>query len=256
MASVFFVFFAAIAAADALAAEEPSPPKDNPPAEKTLKLGDPLIDNAERMKRLDPVAPVWVDPVGKRVVMIGQVCLREGVLEMFACLANTKEHESIVAVPTKAYLVHAGLLVVGAKPGKPVSFDPEYVPASGTEIEISVRWKNEKGEVQSARAQDWVRNIKTGQAMTHPWVFPGSRFWNNEVTGQRVYEAESGDFICVSNFPSAMLDLPVKSSAENTELLFRPFTERIPPLGTPVTIVLTPKLDKKPEPAKEETDKK
>ena len=219
------------------------------PAEKTLKLGEPLVEKVEMLKRLDPVAPVWIDPAGKRAVMLGQVCLTEGVLEMFACLANTKEHESVVSVPTKAFLVHAALLAIGAKQGRPVEFDPKYVPASGSEIEITLHWKNKKGEVQTARAQDWVRNIKTGKAMDHHWVFPGSQFWDNEVTGQRVYEAESGDFICVSNFPSAMLDLPVKSSKENNDLMFQAFTEHIPPLGTPVTIVLTPKAEKK-EPAK------
>ena len=121
-------------------------------------------------------------------------------------------------------------------------------PASGPEIAISVHWKNDKGEVQTARARDWVRDAKTGKAMEHPWVFAGSGFWDNEVTGQRVYEAESGDFICVSNFPSAMLDLPIKSSKDNAELMFRAFTERIPPLGTPVTLTLTPKAAKKTEP--------
>lgn len=250
--SVTCLLFAAIVAVEVRADEE-TKPKDKTektePAEKTLKLGEPLVEKVETLKRLDPVAPVWIDPTDKRVIMLGQVCLTEGVLEMFACLANTKEHESVISVPTNAFLVHAALLAIGAKQGKPVEFDPKYVPASGSEIEITLHWKNKKGEVQTARAQDWVRNIKTRKAMTHPWVFPGSRFWDNEVTGQRVYEAESGDFICVSNFPSAMIDLPIKSSKENNDLMFQAFTEHIPPLGTPVTIVLTPKAEKK-EPAK------
>ncbi len=222
-------------------AEEPTPGKPQP---ASLKLGEPLVDHPERLKPLNPESTVWIDPIGKRVVLQGQVCQRDALLEMFACLANTKEHESIVAVPCKAFVVHTALLAVGAKAGKSVRFDPEYVPASGTEIDISVHWKDAKGEVQTARARDWVRDAKTGKAMEHPWVFAGSGFWDNEVTGQRVYEAESGDFICVSNFPSAMLDLPIKSSKDNAELMFRAFTERIPPLGTPVTLILTPKAAK------------
>ncbi|MEX0978835.1 MAG: YdjY domain-containing protein, partial [Pirellulales bacterium] len=58
------------------------------------------------------------------------------------------------------------------------------------------------------------------------------------------YLAESGDFICVSNFPSAMLDLPVKSSQANESLLYEAFTDRIPPVGTRVRLVLTPKAKK------------
>ena len=239
--SRLFSVVAALAAITSVAgchAEEPTPVKPRP---ASLKLGEPLVDHLERLKPLNPESTVWIDMVGKRVVLQGQVCQRDALLEMFACLANTKEHESIVAVPCKAFVVHTALLAVGAKAGKSVRFDPEYVPASGTEIDIAVHWKNDKGEVQTARARDWVRDVKTGKAMEHPWVFAGSGFWDNEVTGQRVYEAESGDFICVSNFPSAMLDLPIKSSKDNAELMFRAFTERIPPLGTSVTLVLTPK---------------
>jgi hypothetical protein len=55
-------------------------------------------------------------------------------------------------------------------------------------------------------------NTRTGKPLEYPWVFAGSGFWVDETTGEKSYLAESGDFICVSNFPSAMLDLPVASS--------------------------------------------
>ncbi len=41
-------------------------------------------------------------------------------------------------------------------------------------------------------------------------MFGGSGFWVNKETGEKHYMAKSGDFICVSNFPTAMLDLPVE----------------------------------------------
>lgn len=210
-------------------------------AQKMSDLGLPLVEDAGSLKRLDPDSPVWLDLANRRVVFLGRICQTDVPLEMFACLANTKEHEAIVAAPTKAYVVHAALLAVGARPGRPVQFVPEYVPASGTEVEITVCWKNDKGEVQTARAQDWVQNTKTGKALEAEWVFGGSGFWLDESTGQRHYQAECGDFICVSNFTTAMLDLAVESSQSNAELSFRAFSERIPPLGTVVTIVLAPK---------------
>ena len=74
--------------------------------------------------------------------------------------------------------------------------------------------------------------------MTYPWVFAGSRFWTDEETGKQYYQAEGGDFICVSNFGTAALDIPVESSQSNDALEFEAFTERIPPLGTPVRLVL------------------
>jgi hypothetical protein len=196
------------------------------------------------MKRLMADYDVWIDPANKRVVLDGVVCLREGQLEMLACVKGTKEHESILAVDTKAYAVHAGLLAVGAQAGTPVQFQPAYKPATGTEIDINLIWTDKNGQVHRDRAQDWVRNVQTGKPMEYPWVFAGSGFWTDESTGEKSYLAESGDFICVSNFPSAMLDLPVESSQATGNLLYEAFTQHIPPLGTRVRMVLTPKLKK------------
>jgi hypothetical protein len=220
---------------------EPEPPLE-PEVDTEAALGPPLVDEPDSLKRLDPVKPIWIDQKNKQVVMVGQVCQRNAPLEMFACLKNTKEHEAIVTVDVEAFKAHAGLLAVGAEVGRPVKWNPEYVPATGTEIEVSVVWKDEQGERRTARAQDWILDIETETAMTHPWVFAGSGFWEDERTGEKHYMAESGDFICVSNFPTAMLDLPIESSQANDALMFRAFTERIPPLGTPVTLVLRPKL--------------
>ena len=212
----------------------------------------PTVSEAKRslskdppgMKRLMSGSDVWIDPVNKRVVLDGVVCLREGQLEMLACVKGTKEHESILAVDTKAFAVHAGLLAVGAQVGTPVQFQPTYKPATGTEVDINLIWTDKNGQVHRDRAQDWVRNVQTGKPMEYSWVFAGSGFWTDETSGEKSYLAESGDFICVSNFPSAMLDLPVESSQATGNLLYEAYTSHIPPLGTRVRMVLTPKLKK------------
>ena len=59
------------------------------------------------------------------------------------------------------------------------------------------------------------------------------------------YAANSGDVICVSNFESALLDLPINSPKDNSELNFEAHKERIPPLDTKVTIILEPVPDQK-----------
>ncbi|WP_145283876.1 YdjY domain-containing protein [Pirellulimonas nuda] len=197
---------------------------------------------------MSPEHRIWIDVAKRRVYMDGVVSLREGVLEMFACTRHTKEHESIVAAETKAFLAHAALLRVGAKSGKPFHFkDGEYFAPTGDEIEVTVQWLGKNGKMQSAPAQSWVRDLRSKKPMTLPWVFGGSGFYVDEATGTRHYQAESGDFICVSNFSTAMLDVPAESSQSNDGLLFEAFTERIPPLGTPVRLVLQPKSAEKQE---------
>ena len=220
------------------AAEPPATPAAEKPAPRK-----PLSKDPPGMKRLSPDYDVWIDLAKKRVVMDGTVCLREGRLELFACLKGTKEHESIVAVDTQAFIVHAALLRVGAKPGSPAKFQPNYEPATGTPIDITLVWTDEKGNVQRCPAQEWVRNVQTEKPLDNTWVFAGSGFWTDESTGQKHYQAEQGDFICVSNFPSAMLDLPVESSKDNDQLMYDAFTDHIPPRGTRVRLVLTPRLD-------------
>jgi hypothetical protein len=204
----------------------------------------PKLPEPKGARRLSDKYPVWLDEKEKAVLVDGQIALREGMLEMFACTRNTKEHESIISANTKAQVVHAGLLALGADVGHPVQFVPRYRPPSGTEIEVLVRWLDEKGKLQTTRAQEWVKDLKTGKTMTYPFVFAGSGFWTDPETGKQHYKAEGGDFVCVSNFATAMLDIPARSSQSNEELEFEAVTKKIPPLGAPVRLVFKPKLTK------------
>ena len=219
-------------------------------APAALKPKEPLpIELGKNWIRATRDYEVWVDVKQKKVLLGGRVCLREGLLEMFACPEGTKEHESVVAVNTPARFVHAALVATGAKPGPPVQFQPQYKPAQGTPIEVIVVWKDEEGVERRVRAQEWVKRNSTGKALEYPWVFAGSGFWTDEAAGERFYYADGGELICVSNFSTAMLDLPVESSDTNDSLMFCAFTENIPPRGTRICLILTPQLD---EPATKE----
>ena len=192
---------------------------------------------------------IWVNKKKRTVIVGGTICLRQGQLEMFACPEGTKEHESIVALKSRAKFIHAGLLSVGAKPGRPVQYDPKFQAAHGDIIDVFVVWNDGHGNEKKVRAQDMVRRVKTGKPMNHNWVFAGSGFWKSPEDGQRHYLAEGGEAICVSNFSSAMLDLDVESSQEASGLLFDAMTDNIPELGTWVEVHLIPRAkdEKKPK---------
>ncbi|MEM6330096.1 MAG: YdjY domain-containing protein [Planctomycetota bacterium] len=218
---------------------------DEPPREPLPKLPAP-----EGATRLSPDYDIWVHKERGEVIIDGAVSLRRGMLEMFACLPNTKEHESVVSANTQAFAAHAALLSLGAEPGSPVRWgEDDYQPPTGAEIAIEVRWRGADGQMKSTPAQQWVRDVESGKAMSQVWVFAGSGLWKHPDTGEEFYMAEGGDFICVSNFGSAMLDVPAESTQANGGLLFEAFTENIPPLGTPVRMVLRPKLPKDAEAA-------
>ncbi len=189
---------------------------------------------------------LWIDKKQKQIVMKGTVAVREGNLEMFACPQQSKEYESIVAVAARDMsAVHAGLLALGAKKGHPARFNEKFIPADGTKIDVKVRWTDKEGKRQESPAQDWVRNMKTGKALEYGWVFAGSGFFVDPDSGEKRYLANDGDFICVVNFGDSMLDLSIESPKAWSEHVFEPFTQRIPPKGTEVELVLTPQVEKK-----------
>jgi hypothetical protein len=231
--------------------EIPAPDLPSPATDPDQRPEDKPSPDIDGLTRLAKNMDIWIDLKRKIVVVDGRVACREGTLEMFACPKGTKEHESLVAVNAQALFVHAGLLAVGAKPGTPVQFDPKYAAATGPKVEVLILWKDKEGKKQKVRAQEWIKHTKTKKPMEYDWVFAGSGFWVDEDTGEKHYHADSGDLICVSNFPSATLDLPVKSSKDNTDLLFEAFTDKIPEKGTKVRLVLVPTIE-----AKKDADKK
>ncbi len=183
----------------------------------------------------------------RRVLLTAEVCLRQGQLEQFLTRKRTKEHESILAADVDASKVHAALVAAGAEPGKPVQFDPKFRPASGTVIKVAVEYQGKNGNVVRVPAQQWVRHSRTKKDLAYDWVFAGSHLFEDPLDKTRppYYTANDGDVICLSNFPTAMLDLPIESVSDNDALFFEAHTERIPELQTPVTVILQPLPAKK-----------
>jgi hypothetical protein len=181
----------------------------------------------------------------RRVLVSAEVCLREGQLELFLCRKQTKEHEAILTADIDARKLHTALLATGATEGSAVQFFPRYRPATGTRIKVSVQYKK-NDKLVTEPAQSWVKDMKTGKALDSDWVFAGSRLVENPLDpGKKHYLANDGDVICISNFETALLDLPIKSPKENADRFFTAFTERIPPLETKVVVVLEPVLEAK-----------
>lgn len=196
-------------------------------------------DRHPELRRLSATDDIWIDPVRREVIVGGEIALDRGLIEVFACPRHTKEHEAIVATAAPARLVHAALLAIGLEPGRPVSFDPDYLAAQGPPVSVQMRWTDAAGRAQQRRAQELIRSTTTKAQLAADWVFAGSVFWKDPADGQEYYQADGGDLICVSNFPTATLDLPLESSQANDALMFEVWEDRVPPRGTAVELVLS-----------------
>jgi hypothetical protein len=158
-----------------------------------------------------------------------------------------KAHESIVIADVDARFIHFGLIAAGAQPGRPVQFvndqgDEEYRPAEGAKIRVLVQYVDpEKQQLITVPAQKWVRDAKTKKELAYDWVFAGSKFYTDH-TGKPQYAANEGRYVCVSNFTSALLDLPIRSLDADPQsgLDFEANSDAIPPRETKVTVILEP----------------
>lgn len=217
--------------------------------EKLLDKVEKMFGDPPGMTRIDKQSRVWADRKAGRVVVDGYIALRNGQLEMLACPVGTKEHESVVAVFAKAQIVHAALLAIDAKSGTPVTWEPTYKAPTGSEIQVFALWKDAEGKKHNIDTRKWVHELGTEKGTLNTnFIFAGSKMWKDPDTGEERYLAESGDLICVSNFATATLDVPLNSSQVNSGLMFAAMTNDIPPEGTPVRLVLQ-LVDAKKQPA-------
>ena len=285
----------------------PKPVPDAGPGDAEKKplppLAEKLVAEIADATPLNPDSTVLLDVKGKRVILRTEVACPDCILEMLLVPAGNREHETILSIRSKAYVIHTALLALGLEPGKPAQFSPEFAPPSGPEIALEVVWLDDKGDIQKRPVQEWIRhNIhryysaplsgpppglqfpykslrwdrfnneilwygpmtdaerddlltkwdkaeyqeaiekfhKDSQstAMTAKFVFVGSSMFKDEETGEEFYQAEGGHVICTSNFGDALLDVREESSASDGAQTYEGWTERIPPKGTPVLLVL------------------
>jgi len=222
------------------AAPVPPPPKQSSdrPEVKKVKLGASLHLEVQGEQR--------------RVLVDSIVVLREvgGIgLECLVCKKGTKEHESILATEAKAKEIHAALEACRAKAGHPFKYEEKkFIAPTGTPIRITLRYEDKDKKVVEVSAREWVQNAKTKKPLEHDWVFAGSTFYKNfeDATKPPIYAAEGdGGYICVANVISALMDLPINSPKGQHDRGYIPFTEKIPEIDTPVTIILEPIVEKK-----------
>lgn len=152
-----------------LSADEQQPPANRNAAEHSSN--DPASPSVKKeaaaLVPLNKKGTVLLDRKGKRLLLKTKVELRDGLLEMLLCKTQTKEHESILAVDAKAYVIHTGLLALGAEPGTPVKFEPKYVPPTGRKIDVFLQYNDTNGGPHRVRAQEWIRHA-TRRYFEHP----------------------------------------------------------------------------------------
>ena len=238
-------------------------PATNPPAVSVSKAETP------KSSRIVQLPGMKIHVKQRMVDLDGVICLDQGPLELVACGRGTKEHESIVALNSRAMHIHTALLLIGAVNGHPAMRRPktgeetvwESVPPRGDTVEVwlvipDAAGKSEEHPISEfvVRTQERVDEVGgktvnspqdlarlgTGQAETLPnrFLFAGSQLRDVE-SGPRQYLADlSGDYISIATFGDELLCLPFVESKANDVLSWQIKPESLPKVGTKVTLRL------------------
>ena len=203
---------------------------------------------------LRTLAPGLVLDADAGVVRVeGIVSLNEGWLEQVACLQGTRDHEVLVTTHVQPSAVHAALLLLGARSGAPGSWswsdgELSLSPPTGAPIDVLVT----VGDAQAVPIAMWMRGEGGRTFPERPWRFAGSNFIAAGASGDRGtkasehYEADtSGSLIGIVTFGDEVLAwsevLPHRLEVQ--DVLWEAAGDRMPPVGTAVTLVLRPQPD-------------
>jgi biopolymer transport protein ExbD len=186
---------------------------------------------------------IVVDTKVREVRLEGEVCLQRGGLELLACSPGTREHESILVIKAKPSHIVFALALLGLSPGQPgyMTEGGSYSPPGGTVVDITVRFSAAKpdGKTEIVEVPAWklLKPAGSESGLERPlqWVYVG----RPSEAALRAADQE-GTVICLSNFSEAVLDVPFESSSINADLLYEANPAVVPPVKTPVEIILRP----------------
>ncbi len=209
-----------------------------------------------------PREDIEVDPDKHIVRLDGFVCVEAGWLEQIACSPNTREYEALVVLPQPASLVHAAMLMAGFEAGSPGgwSYNQEadtfdFIQPRGSKVRIEFEYMRD-GELVRDPVHAWVRDHMRRHAFPdEPWIFAGSVWaennaWMREQTGEdEHYVADmTGSIIGLVTFGDEVIGY---SRVLSDDATLQPpewevNTARLPEIGTPVTVIISP-WDARPE---------
>jgi len=260
-----------LAAPPLLFAESPAEPQEDE-AENPVATADAVAPGSiqEALAQLE-LTGVSVNIEEWCVDVEASVSLTAGLLELVACIKDSKEHESVVAVNAKPSQIHTALLLLNAKPGSPAmrkmigaGDDAEWTdiqPRGGlVDVYLVIDMPEGKKEFpinrfikKASDAYFLGRSVEHPDKKpefypTHTFMFTGSLLVEREKNQPRQYVADfSGNVISLVTFGDEMIATPEIHDDSNEALLWEVHGENLPEIGSPVKLRLRPQRTEKPQ---------
>lgn len=229
-----------------IAGDEADEPKPDAPAADQVEL--PGIE---------------IDSKNKRVDVSAKVALDDGLLELIACISDSKEHESLVVIDAAPVHIHAALLLIGAENGHPAMVKPAneektewlHLPPRGDEIAVSLVYPDpeNKEKMIERPISDFLKRAERNGGLEpedpddledpaevfDAFIFAGSVVVKQQDGDQQYLADVNGNVVSISTFGDEVLCLPMQVSQENSALVWSVNDEHLPEVGTKVLLRLT-----------------
>lgn len=230
----------------------------------TLALALAVPSTAGATDPPDIAPPGKVEPLGDGKFKVGAVSfnkpqreirfpatvnMTEGLLEYAIVTENGKIHESLLSSKIRPLNLNIALLLLGYKESKAV-LNPSVpaskrIPAASqkqlqrAQLDISLEWTADE-KTQRAFIETWLKTVPSGNpAPRGPFIYTGSDIYE----GQFVAEFD-GNIAALYLDPVAVFNNPRPGNFNDETWVA---ADRIPDIGTKVTVVLTPHQPAKPE---------
>jgi hypothetical protein len=203
--------------------------------------GDAGPEVRPAVRRLGPglyaVGNATIDVERRAVRCPARVNMRRGgPIELLACLAEGKVHESVLVLDVAPLDLQIALLLLGLEPGRNPAVhyaEGEAHPTrEGSPVRLKVKWAGPGKSEQPVDAGLLLRNVKTGgTAEGARWVFTGSR-WVEGRFGASI----EGSLVVAYHDPLALLEL--QAEEVNDDVYFNANEAAIPEVGTEAEFII------------------
>ncbi len=237
-----------------LLAQEITPVNPGPPPVKDA-AADPVKPSVTKLdERRYQIGEVILDQKNREIRFPAKVNMAEGLIEYVVILQKGKTHEALLItslVPTDLNLAFT-LLRYAPSPelfsqinetGHPTGIYPEVSASvkAAARITMEAEW-SDNGTTRRVPINEWLRDTAKDAALAPgPWLYTGSSL----AEGKFIPDL-TGDIAAIMGDSNAMINYPGTDNEQG--VFWHAFPKRVPPVGTHVTVIITPHFKSKPLP--------
>ncbi len=226
--------------------------QERAPVEPTLLPApdQPVAPVKPTVEKLDEtryqVGKIIFDQKTREIRFPAKVNMVKGSLEFLLVHENGKVHESLLMTDISPTHLNLAFTLLRYPPSRELYALPndhggasnEYpeVPPdvkAGARIAIDLEWK-EGEKIKRLPAHNLIQHtVKTTAMPAGPWLYGGSEFYDGKFAPET-----SGDIIAIFTTNSALINYPGKD--DDNDEVWAPYPQRVPPINTDVTVIITP----------------